>query len=255
VSLLGYSYNSYCGAPPDVALLWTRWNLDPVLICGLLAILAAHIVALRAAPTRRPFFVVGWTIGALALVSPLCALSVSLFTARVGQHLILTMIAAPLIALGLPRFKPTRVPVDLIAATAFAAAMWFWHAPDPYLATFESVAVYWTMHVTTFGAALAFWVAIVSAPPSRMARTVAVAIATGLQMAFLGATIAFSPHELYAPHLLTTWAWGLTPLQDQQLGGAIMWAPAGLIFAGAILAPLYALLRRSPTAFAAATAG
>ena len=57
-------------------------------------------------------------------------------------------------------------------------------------------------------------------------------------MALLGATITFAGRPLYAPHEFTTFAWGLTPLQDQQLGGAIMWIPAGAVFVAAILFPL-----------------
>jgi putative membrane protein len=51
-----------------------------------------------------------------------------------------------------------------------------------------------------------------------------------IQMGLLGALITLAPRALYAPHALTTWAWGLTPLQDQQLGGAIMWVPGGIVF-------------------------
>ncbi len=48
--------------------------------------------------------------------------------------------------------------------------------------------------------------------------------------AFSGALITFAPRALYTPHLLTTAAWNLTPLQDQQLGGAIMWVPGCVLF-------------------------
>jgi putative membrane protein len=65
-------------------------------------------------------------------------------------------------------------------------------------------------------------------------------------MAFLGAIVTFAGRPLYAPHALTTVAWGLTPLQDQQLGGAIMWVPAGVLFVAAILAPLAQVLRTRP---------
>jgi putative membrane protein len=75
---------------------------------------------------------------------------------------------------------------------------------------------------------------------------VALVLATSLQMAFLGAIISLSGRALYAQHLLTTAAWGLTPLQDQELGGALMWAPAGLILVATILTPLALVLR--PTA-------
>ena len=51
----------------------------------------------------------------------------------------------------------------LIASGAFAVALWYWHAPGPYTATFESVAVYWLMHATAFGTALWLWIALLDA--------------------------------------------------------------------------------------------
>ena len=134
----------------------------------------------------------------------------------------------------------------LLAAASFAIALWFWHSPAPYTATFTSDLAYWAMHVTTGAAALGFWAAVIGASSERLAVSAVATVATGLQMALLGAVITFAPNTLYAPHALTTWAWGLSPLRDQQLGGALMWAPAGLIFALAIVAPLARLLRRYP---------
>ena len=53
---------------------------------------------------------------------------------------------------------------------------------------------------------------------------------TALQMSMLGAILTLAPNPLFTVHSSTTWAWGLSPLQDQQLGGIIMWVPAGLLF-------------------------
>jgi Cytochrome c oxidase caa3 assembly factor (Caa3_CtaG) len=100
----------YCGPPPSPGSLWLSWNLDPVLIGGLVAVLGLYVLgdlrlqrAGRGLGARqRAAFHSGWLITALALVSPLCALSVSLFAARVGQHMILTLLAAPLVAAGRP---------------------------------------------------------------------------------------------------------------------------------------------------------
>jgi putative membrane protein len=158
--------------------------------------------------------------------------------------MILVLIAAPLIALGLPRPRSVSFPADIAATAAFALALWVWHAPGPYTATFESTAIYWLMHVTTFGAALLFWMAMFATPASRMARAIALTLATSLQMAFLGAVITFSNRPLYPPHAFTAQTWGLTALQDQQLGGSLMWAPAGLIFLVAIVGPLAHVLKR-----------
>jgi putative membrane protein len=234
----------YCGAPPTPVALAGRWNLDPVLIGALLLILLGY--ALASEPRlagrwprpawRRASFYAGWTLGALALISPLCALSVSLFSARVGQHMLLTSVVAPLVALGLPdalRFRAAAAP---FAAAVFAIVLWIWHAPGPYAATFDGALIYWTMHLTTFGAALAFWIALFDRPAERLGGLVAAAAITSLQMGLLGAILTFTSRPLYSPHRFTTAAWGLTPLADQQLGGAIMWIPAGVILVAALVA-------------------
>src|SRR5690606_7889140 len=101
----------YCGAPPVPADLWRNWNLDPVLLAVLAGVALAYGIALRSGPAavRRPAgrlepgsFYGGWLVLTLALVSPLCSLSVALFSARVGQHMLIALVAAPLIALGRP---------------------------------------------------------------------------------------------------------------------------------------------------------
>lgn len=238
---------SYCGAPPVPAELWARWNLDPLLIGTLVIVLLVARRAAMKAPDDRHWsprtFVAGWAIGTAALISPLCALSVSLFSARVGQHMILASLVAPLIAIGLP---PPRTGIGqnaLTAAAAFTVALWVWHSPGPYAATFASPAIYWMMHLTVFGTALWLSRAVVHAPRHRLGSATAATLLAGAQMALLGAAIAFARSPLYAPHWLTTRRWDLTPLQDQQLGGAIMWVPAGLIVAAAIVAPLGRALR------------
>ena len=62
------------------------------------------------------------------------------------------------------------------------------------------------------------------------------------EMGLLGALLTFSQNAIYAPHALTTAAWGLSPLEDQQLAGLIMWAPGALAYLAAALARLYRLL-------------
>ena len=178
---------------------------------------------------RRMCFYAGWTVIAAALVSPLCALSVSLFAARVGQHMVLALLAAPLVAFGLPRARP--LPIGPFgAAMAFAVLLWFWHAPAPYSATFRSDAVYWAMHISTFGAAVWLWSALLDHLPTQTMPTILAGLFSTVQMGFLGALITLAPRPLYAPHALTTIGWGLSPLQDQQLGGGIMWIPGCTAF-------------------------
>jgi putative membrane protein len=93
------------------------------------------------------------------------------------------------------------------------------------------------MHFTVFGSALWLWYGVLVDAAGSMIRTVAAGVISSAQMGFLGALITLAPRAVYEPHALTTEIWGLTPLQDQQFGGVIMWVPGCAIFLGfAILA-------------------
>jgi putative membrane protein len=242
----------YCGAPPDPISIWHRWNLDPLLFFFITSFAILYFVAARrsgAARSARMAFAAGWVIGAFALMSPLCPLSVSLFAARVGQHMVLTLIAAPLVALGRPdRLVPGRLAAwfsrsPLAASAVFAVLLWFWHSPAPYAATFASTLVYWSMHISLIAAAVWLWLSLLAEGRRPMA-VIAAGLFSSVQMGFLGALITLASRAVYTPHLLTTAAWGLSPLQDQQLGGAIMWVPGCLVFLAAAMWTLARLLGR-----------
>lgn len=245
----------YCGTPPVPGS--ATWNLDPVLIAVLLGFAAAYAIgyAKRTDPgaTRNSAlsFAIGWTILTLALVSPLCNLSVALFAARVGQHMILALIAAPLIvagradimlarALRMTGETPRRAEFA-IGTIGFALAVWIWHMPAPYTATFESHLIYWLMHITMIGTALIVWRVILRAEPGSM---LLASFITGMQMSGIGAILTLAPAALFAVHQSTTWPFGLTPLQDQSLGGLIMWVPGGLILTVEVLVALGVYLHR-----------
>ncbi len=239
---------AYCGAPPSMETLAGRWLLDPWVI-GALAVMAAAYgwrARGRIEPGHAAAFYAGWMLTALALLSPLCALSVSLFSARVGQHLVLLLLAAPLVAAGRPlTLLGAREGAPLTAAAVFAATLWLWHSPGPYAATFANGAVYWLMHVSTFASAVWLWSALRSRSGSSVQGLLAGLFST-VQMGLLGALITFAPHALYAPHRTTTLVWGLTPLDDQQLGGALMWGPGCAVFVLAAIVAALALLRDDP---------
>jgi len=128
-----YSYSPYCGAPPDPAELINRWNLDPFLLLVIVAIACGYFVytrkCLSISRTSQSSLYSGLFVIAAALVSPLCSVSVSLFSARIAQHMILLLAAAPLIALGLPGRavtpiagpEPTSVRKGLPLCSAFVA--------------------------------------------------------------------------------------------------------------------------------------
>ncbi len=260
----------YCGTPPSPAELFARWNLDPILIACLIGIAVLYALGARRQHAisrhRRVLFFAGWLLASLALVSPLCPLSVSLFAARVGQHAVLILIAAPLVMAGkpfrslealLPQFAHVAGPFALLRAVAtplpaaglFAVLLWFWHMPAPYAATFDSDVVYWAMHLTLFGSALLLWGALSLRDGSKLPQIVAGGMLTSIQMTFLGALITLTPHPLYAPHLLTTAAWGLSPLQDQQIGGLIMWVPGCTVFLAVAVMGLVLAMRRADRAW------
>lgn len=215
----------YCGAPPVPGELLARFNLDPVLIFVLTGLLIGHV---HAANGRRAQLLAagGWLVAAVALISPLCALSVALFSARVAQHMVLVLIAAPLIAAAWPiaarHYSPWRV---WGAAAAFFAALWLWHMPAPYDSTFTSTTLYWAMHVTLFGSAILLWRELLHHCASRTAEVLAVGLFTSMQMGLLGAVLTLAGHPVFLWHLTTSAAWGFTALQDQQLGGVLMWIP------------------------------
>jgi putative membrane protein len=216
----------YCGVAPIPGSV--TWNLDPILILCLAGLVAAHLwLARTEQPWRTNAALAGWAVVAIALISPLCNLSVALFSARVGQHMIITLVGAPLIAMALPRRSAPLT--ELWAATAiFTVALWTWHSPLPYAATFSSTPVYWLMHLTLFSSALWLWWTLLGTH-DRPWPALGASFVTTLQMSLLGALLAFSPRPLFAAHLFSSPAWNLSPLEDQQLGGLIMWIPAGIL--------------------------
>lgn len=221
----------YCGIPPLPGELLMRFNSDPTLIAALIAAASMQLWTARHLPRRQLFYgLSGWIIAAAAFLSPLCALSVALFSARVAQHMLLVLVAAPLIAAGLPARAPRAVWPLWSSALAFFVSLWFWHMPLPYEATFYSVAVYWCMHLTLFGSAAWFWYVLMQQGQTHVIDAFAAGMLTSMQMGMLGAFLSLGDHALFRWHLLTTWAWHLTPLEDQQLGGVLMWVPGIVIF-------------------------
>jgi putative membrane protein len=234
----------YCGPAPAPADWLGRWNLDPLLLAAWLAAALALEGAVRRArggPDRAAR--AGLSLALAAWVSPLCALGVALFSARVAQHMVLTLLAAPLLARAWPlRAVGTRGAAA--ACTAFAAATWFWHVPGPYDATFRSDAAYWAMHATLLATALAAWRVILARPASGFAVPTAAALACCSQMSLLGALFAFAPAPLFEAHRASAPLFGLSPLEDQQLGGLVLWVPGCLAFLLAGIAPVAAWLER-----------
>ncbi|MGA0544093.1 cytochrome c oxidase assembly protein [Brevundimonas sp. VNH65] len=218
-------WSPYCGPAPDPGE-W-RWNFDPVLL-GLF-VLAAGWMIWRKRGRERGIGLLALVVLAIGFVSPLCALSSALFAARTVHHVLLVAVAAPLIAWVLPF---PRVGSLAVATAVQAAVFWAWHAPSAYTAALSNDLVYWIMQASLLASSVWFWMEVRRAPaPAAVAHLLIAMVAMGL----LGALLTFAEQPLYAPHLLTTQAWGFTPLADQQAAGLIMWAPAAAIYLAAAL--------------------
>ncbi|MFN4129093.1 MAG: cytochrome c oxidase assembly protein [Paracoccaceae bacterium] len=206
----------YCGPAPVPADILLRWNLDPILLLAL-AVMALTI-------GRRKSGAAAVAVLAIAFVSPLCALSAALFSARVVHHVLLIAVAAPLLAMALrPAMRPLALPAFLLSTVA----LWGWHLPVAYDAAMSNITLYWAMQVSLFVPAVMFWRAVLS-PNQSGGSSIMLLWAGFMQMAFLGALLTLAPGALYAIHIFTPVDWGLSPLEDQQLGGLIMWIPAAL---------------------------
>ncbi len=223
----GLVWAPYCGPGTTPGEWLARWNLEPVLIAALAAGLA--LVLSRTSGRRRALGVGAALILAVIFVSPLCALSSALFAARTVHHVLLVAVAAPLVAWSLPRMRAGPLA---LATAAQAGVFWAWHAPAAYGWALSNDGAYWLMQLSLLATAAWFWTAVRRASaPAAVAALLLAMVAMGL----LGALLTFTGEPVYAPHFLTTAVWGLSPLEDQQAAGLIMWAPAAAIYLAAAL--------------------
>lgn len=217
----------YCGPGPTPGEWLGRWNADPLLLAALVAGLG--LILWRTSGRHRMCGAFAIFVLAVIFVSPLCALSSALFAARTVHHVLLVALAAPLIVWST---AGGRVGPLALATAAQAAVFWSWHAPAAYGWALSNDAAYWMMQFSLLGTAVWFWAAVRrAAAPAAVAALLIAMVAMGL----LGALLTFTGQPVYAPHFLTTAAWGLTSLEDQQAAGLIMWAPAAAVYLAAAL--------------------
>jgi cytochrome c2 len=135
----------------------------------------------------------------------------------------------------------------VVAFAIHAIALWTWHLPRLYQATLTSDLVHSLQHISFLFSALLFWWTIFAARSGEFRRGLAVFLlfATVLQTGALGALLTFSGTLWYPAYAATTAQWGLTALEDQQLGGLIMWIPGSLAYIIAALWISAAWLRES----------
>lgn len=230
---------AYCGPAPEPQALLSAWNLD--LVAGLLCAIIAF-VHFRYGPREGRFALgTGLVLLLLLFVTPLCALTVSLFSARVAHHIVLVAVIAPLMVLAFPTGnRPRRLPLSMLVGT-HAVILWAWHAPPIYEQAIYGVLPYWAMQLSLLGSAFLMWQRILD-PATSTGSAMLALLATVIQMGMLGALLTFARQPLYEPHLTTTLPYGLTAMADQQLGGLIMWVPAAIPYLMAVVWLLFTRL-------------
>jgi putative membrane protein len=213
------------------------------------ALALAAWVYLKAAPVmawrRVAAFSAGWLALVVALLSPLDHHVAESFSLHMIQHELLMIAAPPLLILGRPYAAlaatlppaalrvaalPLRVP-PLAALLLHAAALWVWHVPRLFDAALASDAVHAAQHASFFFTALLFWWAVFRRVRTGIA--LLYILVTMIHAGALAALLTFAPAPLYA----------LTAHGEQQLGGLIMWVPAGYAMLAAGLIAFNRLLR------------
>ncbi|HEX7022271.1 MAG TPA: cytochrome c oxidase assembly protein [Trueperaceae bacterium] len=268
--MLQAAARAHTGAPPLPDDVWWAWSWDPLVLFGLTVAAGLYGGGLRRLWRRAGVgqgihrvqaaaFGVGLLTLFLALESPLDALSSGLFSAHMLQHLLLMVVAAPLLVVGAPGYvllwslnlhrrralarwwqraalgrRLWRVlTAPLFVWLLYTLTLWLWHLPGPYQATLRSEVLHVGEHVSFLGVATLFWWAVLQPMGKRRLGRGAAALflfAASLQGSALGVLITFAPHPWYPAYAPWTPLWGLTPLQDQQLAGLIMWMPVGMLY-------------------------
>ena len=246
---------------------WVSWSV--LLGCGVLYLAGVRKlwqdsgVARGLSRWQAAAFCVGWLVLVAALVPRVEELSQVSFALHMAQHEVLMLVAAPLLVLGKPLAgfiwgmplairhavsRPFRTAgsqtlwrwlvTPLVAWSLHALTLWMWHTPAWFEAGLHHPAMHDLQHACFLFSALIFWWALVRRRPDHIA--VLYLLTTLLHTGFLGALLTFAPNVWYPTYRDAANPWGLTPLADQQLGGLIMWVPAGVVF---MLAGLFMLAR------------
>jgi len=271
------------------------WSFEPWVLALLCTALLAYVVGVRRARRRRdghgPFtrlriasFVAGSVAAFLALTSPIDTIGEQLFSVHMMQHLMLMLVAAPLLVWGRPMFaflwsapRPVRKAIGrwwsgpvgrgvmalrspIVVWVAFCGVFVFWHLPKPYAWALGSELVHTIEHLAFFVSAFAFWSLVSEDSRHRRLDYGATLLFVATAAAFSGlpgALMVIAPRPLYAVHAAGEAAWGMTPIEDQQLAGLVMWIPGGFVYLTAISYLFLMWLRsaerrtRRPTTWAA----
>ncbi len=270
---------SHSGDPLAPHDIWSAWNWDPLILSGI--VLAGWLyfrgVRMLWGQAGRGRGVQRWQVAAfsgglftlvLAVVSPIDALGEVLFSGHMLQHLLLILVAAPLLVLGAPpaavawaiperwraglgRWWRRRNSLrkgwhylnnPLVVWVMHALALIAWHLPDLYQAALVNEFVHFLEHASFLFTALLFWMVLIRSGNrgqlsygASMLYVFSMAMFSGV----LGALITFSRQAWYPIHMDTALVWGFTPLEDQQLAGVLMWVPGNFVYLAAFLTLLW----------------
>lgn len=265
--------------PPTAATLVTGWSLDVVTWLPVLLAAVAFWAGVRAVNRQHPhnpvprkrlwFWLAGLGTLVLALASPIERYDTTLFSLHMVQHLLITLVAAPLLALAGPitlllrvatpdgrkrillpvlHSRPVRVLTHpAVAWIVFTGFMFASHFSPLFDAALDDPGPHYLEHGLYLGTALLFWWPVIGVDPApRRMRHPARLLYLGLGMpwsSFLGLAIFSATEVLYRHYATLTRPWGMTPLEDQQWAGGIMWAGGDLVFLTALVLGVAAWLR------------
>lgn len=255
------------------------WSVEPWAVMSLAAGILLYAIGVarlwRRAGTGRGIsradvarFAGGAAVLALALLPPIDTMSVGSFAAHMLQHELLMVVAAPILVLARPLeawtwalapawrslfARTARLPgpraaweactEPMGAFTLHAIALWAWHIPALFEAALADPVVHAAQHLSFFGTALLFWNSVGARVSTRNAGLALASIfGTMLHTSALGALLTFAPTPWYGYHGIEGLA--LSPLDDQQLGGLVMWVPGGIAYVVAGITLVWQWLRR-----------
>src|SRR3954471_7780425 len=271
--------HGFAPAPESLLTVLLAWQLEAHVILPLLGAALLYRWAVGKVNAAHPknrvprFRYWCWQAGILtlfiALASPIATYDTTLFSVHMVQHLLLTMVAAPLLALGAPitlllrvsspetrrrRILPVlhsrvlrAISFPVVTWIVFAAVMWGSHFSPLFDASLDNEAMHLVEHALYLGAGLLFWWPVVGADPSpwRLPHPARVGyLFLGMPWSsFLGLAIFSAPAVLYSHYETLVRPWGPPPLVDQQFAGAIMWVGGDVAFLVAMLLAVWIWLR------------
>jgi len=228
---------------------WNRWNPHPSVVAGLVLLggLYVFLGGHRSARRHVASFVAALLVLCVALNGPLHNLSDTyLFSAHMAQHLLLTLVFPPLLLYGTPGSVVRKllrprwvmglgrfVTRPLAAATLFTAPIVGWHVPALYEAALRNHNLHIVQHLVFLTIAVIMWWPVLSPVPElpRLPHLLQMLylFLLGIPMSITGALITLSDRVLYPFYAAAPRVGGLSPLDDQQIGGLLMWVLGGLM--------------------------